>query len=239
MLKNVVLTGICLHKTDFVTATFVLSKIDNNHVRTDVLYYWGRYNSMATSLTIEIGSGNFGAVGIRLRGAQGSGIEDVTILAGDGLAGVVGGCGSGGAHHGLRVVGGRYGLDLRQSQPTGTVSGSTLEGQRCAGLIYGGFESLSAVGMNITGQRGCFAAVSTAETGASCDPETPNLCTYYLPGAPREECSLPLMPAGPGFPSDYQKSNPGIAAKSVPPVIAWHVACDSVCLHTTAISNHY
>lgn len=166
-----------------------------------------QYNSMATSLSIDIGSGNVGAVGIRLRGAQGSGIEDVTVFAGDGLAGIVGGCGSGGAHHGLRVVGGRYGLDLRQSQPTGTVSGSTLEGQRCAGLIYGGFESLSAVGMNITGQRGCFGAVSTAMTGAGGNT------TYYLPGAPRDECSLPLMPTGPGFPSDYQQSNPGIVAK--------------------------
>ena len=48
----------------------------------------------------------------------------------------MGGCGSGGAHHGLHVIGGRYGLDLRQSQPTGTVSGVTLQGQRCAGIIY-------------------------------------------------------------------------------------------------------
>jgi hypothetical protein len=53
----------------------------------------------------------------RTAGAQGSGLEDVTVEAGDGLAGVVGGCGSGGAHHGLKVTGGRYGLDLRQSQP--------------------------------------------------------------------------------------------------------------------------
>ena len=44
------------------------------------------------------------------------------------------------------MTGGRYGLDLRQSQPTGTVSGTTLRGQRCAALVYGGFESLSAVG---------------------------------------------------------------------------------------------
>ena len=145
-----------------------------------------QYNSMATSLTIVIGAGNVGAVGIRLRGAQGSGIEDVTVYAGDGLAGVVGGCGSGGAHHGLRVIGGRYGLDLRQSQPAGHVSGATLEGQRCAGLIYGGFETLSAVGMNITDQRGCFGVVSTDVTGAGGNT------TYYLPGAPREACSLPV-----------------------------------------------
>ena len=92
-----------------------------------------------------MGSGNVGAVGVRLRGAQGSGLEDVTVDVGPGLVGVVGGCGSGGAHHGVHVIGGRYGLDLRQSQPTGTVSGITLEQQRCAAIIYSGFESLSAV----------------------------------------------------------------------------------------------
>ena len=36
---------------------------------------------MATNLNIVIGKGNVGAVGIRLRGAQGSGIEDVTVHA--------------------------------------------------------------------------------------------------------------------------------------------------------------
>ena len=40
-----------------------------------------QYNSMATNLNIVIGKGNVGAVGIRLRGAQGSGIEDVTVHA--------------------------------------------------------------------------------------------------------------------------------------------------------------
>ena len=65
----------------------------------------------------------------------------------------------------------------------------------------------------MTDQRGCFGAVSTSLTGTGCDPETPSVCTYYLPGAPRETCSLPLMPTGPGFPSDYQQSNPGIVGK--------------------------
>ena len=63
-------------------------------------------------------------------------MQNLLHISGDGLAGVVGGCGSGGAHHGLHVIGGRYGLDLRQSQPTGTVSGTTLQGQRCAGILY-------------------------------------------------------------------------------------------------------
>ena len=80
-----------------------------------------QYNSIAMNLNIVVSEGNVGDVGVRLRGAQGSGLEDVTVDVGDGLAGIVGGCGSGGAHHGLTVIGGRYGLDLRQSQPTATV----------------------------------------------------------------------------------------------------------------------
>jgi hypothetical protein len=162
-----------------------------------------QYNSMATNLKIIIGEGNVGAVGIRLRGAQGSGLEDVTVDAGPGLAGVVGGCGSGGAHHGLRVIGGRYGLDLRQSQPTGTVSGTTLEGQRCAAIVYAGFESLSAVGINMTDQRGCYGVISTDSADS----------TFDIAGAPVGECTLPMMPTGPGFPGDYQQTNPYIAGK--------------------------
>ena len=169
-----------------------------------------QYNSMATDLTVMVGTGNVGGVGVRLRGAQGSGLEDVTVHAGDGLAGVVGGCGSGGAHHGLRVTGGRYGLDLRQGQPTGTVSGTILEGQRCAGLVYAGFESLSAVGISIIKQKGCVGAVSTDVADS----------TFELPKGllrPGAECSLPMMPtssfASLDFPGDYQQTNVGIAGK--------------------------
>jgi len=72
-----------------------------------------QYNAIFSNINIEIGQGNAGAVAVALRGAQGSGLEDVTITfmggaAPDaGLAGVFGGCGSGGAHHGVQVVGGR------------------------------------------------------------------------------------------------------------------------------------
>ena len=125
------------------------------------------------------------------------------VDAGPGLAGVVGGCGSGGAHHGLHVIGGRYGLDLRQSQPTGTVSGTVLEGQRCAAIVYGGFESLSAVGMNITGQRGCYGVISTDSADS----------TFDIAGSAPGVCSLPMMPTGPGFSDDYQKTNAYIAGK--------------------------
>ena len=68
------------------------------------------YNTAIVGLAVVVAAGgNGGAVGVRLRGAQGSGVEDVSIVfQGDsGMAGVVGGCGSGGAHHGITVTGGR------------------------------------------------------------------------------------------------------------------------------------
>jgi len=46
-------------------------------------------------LNIEIGEGNVGAIALRLRGAQGSSAQDVTIYAGDGLTGIEGATGSG------------------------------------------------------------------------------------------------------------------------------------------------
>ena len=71
------------------------------------------YNTNIVGLRVVVGAGNAGAIGFCLRGAQGSGLEDVQVvfeggLASDaGIAGVVGGAGSGGAHHGVTVVGGR------------------------------------------------------------------------------------------------------------------------------------
>eukprot|EP01047_Picozoa_sp_COSAG01_P029115 COSAG01_NODE_1987_length_8707_cov_2.906366_11_plen_1138_part_00 len=167
-----------------------------------------QYNSMATNINIVISGGgddggNQGAVGVRLRGAQGSGLEDVTVDVGPGLAGVVGGCGSGGAHHGLHIIGGAYGLDLRESQPTATISGITLEGQRCGAIVYAGFESLSAVGVKIDNFLGC-QAVTAIDSAAH---------PFDIPSAPKGKCTLPLMPTGPGFPGDYQQDNPGIAGK--------------------------
>ena len=85
-----------------------------------------QYNTNRVGVKIAVGIGNAGAVGLRLRAAQGSGAEDVEIIfeggnqPNAGLAGIVGGCGSGGAHHSVKVQGGRYGLDLRMSQPAST-----------------------------------------------------------------------------------------------------------------------
>ena len=62
-----------------------------------------------------------------------------------------------GHHHGVTVVGGRYGLDLRQGQPSATVSRATLVNQSCAAVLYEGVEALTAVGVAVSGLRGCVA----------------------------------------------------------------------------------
>lgn len=127
-----------------------------------VIHYWTRslkdhnkpappeaMNQMFVNIDILIGENNPGAVGIRHRGAQGSGIQESVINVGDGLAGIEGGCGSGGSYADITVVGGRIGLDLRETQPAPTITGITLIGQEEAAIIYQGRQALSAVGVKI------------------------------------------------------------------------------------------
>ncbi len=127
-----------------------------------VIHFWARnldkpdqpqpnicFNQVFIGLNITIGRGNPGAVAIRLRGAQGSGIQDCTIDATHGLTGVEGGCGSGGSHAGITIIGGQIGMDLRQTQPAPTITGITLINQRRHAIIYGGRQALCAVGLKI------------------------------------------------------------------------------------------
>lgn len=108
-------------------------------------------NQVLQSVDIVVGQGNDKAAGVFLRAAQGSGAEDVGVdLGPDGLVGVLGGAGSGGAHHGITVKGGKIGFDLRGAQPAPTLSGATAVGQQCASLLYLGMGTLSVVGFNFT-----------------------------------------------------------------------------------------
>jgi len=106
-------------------------------------------NQMLVGIDIAIGEGNPGAVAIRHRAAQGSGVQDCTIDATHGLAGLEGGAGSGGGHAGIIVLGGRIGLDLRETQPAPTVSGVELIGQTDAAILCGSRQALCLVGFRI------------------------------------------------------------------------------------------
>lgn len=159
-----------------------------------------QYGSVVIGLTIRIGPHNAGAIGFRLRGAQGSGLEDVAVIfeggsAPDaGISGVVGACGSGGAHHGIRVLGGRYGLDFRTSQPASTLSYATLVGQSCGAVVYSGFETLTAVGVSVQDFHGDVAILAGFLPGSLRNNKYPN-----------DDCFLPSMGA------DDQKTSSLIA----------------------------
>jgi Pectate lyase superfamily protein len=109
-------------------------------------------NQMFIGIDIEIGKGNPGAVAIRHRAAQGSGVQDCTIYANDGYCGLEGGAGSGGSHANVTVIGGRIGADLRQTQPAPTITGFTLINQTKTALICSSRQALCAVGLIIESQ---------------------------------------------------------------------------------------
>ncbi|MBU0481312.1 MAG: glycoside hydrolase family 55 protein [Proteobacteria bacterium] len=127
-----------------------------------VIHFWARrfdkpekpappvsMNQMFVNLNIEIGGNNPGAVAIHHQGAQGSGIQESLIKVGDGITGIEGGCGSGGSFVDVTIIGGRYGLDLHQTQPSPSITGITLIGQIEAAIVYQGRQALSAAGIRI------------------------------------------------------------------------------------------
>lgn len=95
------------------------------------------YSQAIVGIDFEIGEGNNGAVALRMQGAEGCTIEDVLIdLTQGGHTGIWGIPGSGGATHGVTIIGGVYGIDTRTrslagggSQPSPVVTGSNFINQ--------------------------------------------------------------------------------------------------------------
>ncbi|HQF14286.1 MAG TPA: glycosyl hydrolase family 28-related protein [Thermogutta sp.] len=106
-------------------------------------------NQMIVGVDLRLGPNHPGAIGISHRAAQGSGIQDCTIDARGAFCGVEGGAGSGGSHAGITVIGGRYGLDLRGTQPAATVTGVTLINQDESAVICSGRQATTIVGFRI------------------------------------------------------------------------------------------
>ncbi|MCS6859404.1 MAG: glycoside hydrolase family 55 protein [Abditibacteriales bacterium] len=112
------------------------------------------YNTKMINLRVRVEKGNPGATAVRMRGAQGTGVQDVDIeLLEDDAVGLSGGCGSGGGHFNVQVTGGRIGLDLTDAQPAPTIAGVTLLDQSEAAILYKGRQTLTAVGCEVRSAR--------------------------------------------------------------------------------------
>jgi len=142
---------------------------DNPKAPKNVLHIWARsviespnppqpnisFSQLILNIDVEIGPGNPGVVAIHHDAAQGSGIEDVTVYAGDGYAGIMGLQSGGGGTHNVTVIGGQIGLDASNSLATAaTISGITLIGQKKTAFCYGGLETCCLVGARIVVPQG-------------------------------------------------------------------------------------
>lgn len=123
-------------------------------------------NQMVINVDIEIGQGNAGASAIYLRAAQSSSVQDVTIDATYGHTGLEGAAGCGGSNFGVKVIGGAVGIDYTVGQPSPTLAGITLIGQRENAVRYGTMNPLSMVGMKIVVPDNATGPAIRVTTGA-------------------------------------------------------------------------
>jgi len=109
----------------------------------------GFIDNKFVGIDIEIGKGNPGAVAIRMRGAQGSVIEDATINVTKGIIGIEGAGGSGGGYTNVTVIGGKIGLDASTSLETPTITGLNFINQTEHAILYYGRQTLVGTGIKI------------------------------------------------------------------------------------------
>lgn len=124
--------------TDPVGETDYLSRIDNQN-----------YNQIIRNLRLSAGSGNTGAVGVLMQGAEGCAVQDMRFDMDGGFAGLWQLSGSGGGTQGVEFYGGTYGIYATGAQPCPVVSGCYFENQTSAAVYYDANTPLTLVGFVI------------------------------------------------------------------------------------------
>lgn len=146
-------------------------------------YAWQRQNALKGALPrengaaafmqtlrgidIEIAGGNPGAVALFMDSGEGSVIEDATLYAGNGFAGLKAGPGSGGAIFNVVVRGGDYGFFMNGARPTSTVVGARFSGQHKAGIHYDQRGTLTVVGCEFEMLPGVPAVVAKSRVSSA------------------------------------------------------------------------
>jgi hypothetical protein len=104
------------------------------------------FNQTIRGINIDCGTGNPGAVGLWMQGAEGTTCQDVTIYAHDAFAGMYDMMGSGGAPTNLEIHGGKYGIYAYKMRPIPCVTGVRLYDQSVASFYVGDFAPVNFVG---------------------------------------------------------------------------------------------
>ncbi len=112
------------------------------------------WNQVVRNVKIVLGN-NPGAVGIRHAGAEGSSIQEVTIIASGGFAGLYNLNSSGGYTYDVDISGGEYGIYQDESRGGSTlVVGLTLSGQAISPIAINSYTPFGVVGFDITHSDG-------------------------------------------------------------------------------------
>ena len=104
------------------------------------------FNQAIRGLDIDLGSGNSGAVGLWMQGAEGTQCQDMRIYAHGAFAGMFDMPGSGGSITNLEVYGGKYGIYAYIMRPIPVVTGLKLIDQSKASFYAGNFTPITFVG---------------------------------------------------------------------------------------------
>ena len=112
------------------------------------------FGQVFRGIDIDLGSGNPGAVGIKMDAAQRSALEDVSIDATGAYAGVIAVPGRGMATVNVSVRGGRYGFDLRKGSLGGSLVGVQMREQTAAALRTAVFRGIAVAGFAIEKAQG-------------------------------------------------------------------------------------
>ncbi len=123
------------------------------------------FRSGFRNLILDLGEGNTGAVGIDFNSAQDCFIEDVTVYARDGYAGLTGLPGRGSLTGNVEVSGGQYGIQSKTVAPF--LLNITLKDQIQAALSLSCWRGTSLVGLKIMNAKnvGIETSGTSAEAG--------------------------------------------------------------------------
>ncbi len=135
------------------------------------------FNLALKNMTIDL-NGNSNAVGVRAAGAQGSTIENVTVIATGAYAGFQNGFGEGGGMFNIKVIGGKHGLvitDAEQSLNHHIAGGEFINQEESV------FRGTSWAPSSFTGIRIIKEKPSLFSVISYANPAIPNLTTGGLP----------------------------------------------------------